>query len=188
MIETEQTVVIDRPIQSVWDYAHDIERWASLMPGMREFEVIDADNSRWTLKVGVGGLVRTVNVRVHVEEWAGPERVRFTYKLEGDPVQGGGTYLASSKGPSQTEVLLTVRVEGGGPMAPMWEAMGRPLLPQLAKAFAGQLKEAIEAAAPAQAPASAAAAPSPSLFAAFGAWLRKLWRAMFGSEARKPAP
>jgi hypothetical protein len=72
-------------------------------------------------------------------------------------------------------------------MAPMWEAMGRPLLPQLAKAFASQLKDAIEAAAPVVAPEPAAAAARPSPFAALGAWLRKLWRGMFGSEARKPA-
>jgi carbon monoxide dehydrogenase subunit G len=187
MIETEQTITIDRAIESVWDYAHDIERWANLMPGMREFAVVDADNSRWTLKVGVGGLVRTVNVQVHIDEWDGPERVRFSYKLEGDPVEGGGTYVASARGPQETEVKLTVRVVGGGPMAPMWEAMGRPLLPQLAKAFAGQLKEAIEAAVPAAAPQPVAAAARPSLFAALGAWLRKLWRGMFGSEAQKPA-
>ena len=183
MIETEQTVLIDVGIDGVWSYARDMRRWAELLPGMREFEVIDEDDSRWVLKVGVGGLVRTVNVRVHVDEWAGPERVLFSYKLEGDPVEGGGSYFATPKGDRQTEVVLKVQVRGGGPMAPMWEAMGRPLLPQLARGFADQLKAAIEreVAQPAEAPA-AAAQPQPS---GLMAWLKRLWRSLFGSKAQQ---
>jgi carbon monoxide dehydrogenase subunit G len=175
MIDTEQTVVIDAAIGDVWNYASDINRWAALMPGMRECEVIDADDSKWTIKVGVGGLVRTVKVNVHVDQWDGPERVFFSYKLDGDPVQGGGTYVARPVGPTQTEVALTVRVEGGGPMAPMWEAMGKPLLPQLAKGFANQLKAAIEA-EHASAGTATAEKPARGLLA----WLRSLWRALTG--------
>lgn len=184
MIETEQTIVIDRPIEGVWDYVRDIGRWANLMPGLRECELVDENDSRWTLKVGAGGLVRTVKVLVHVDRWDGPEQVDFTFKLEGDPVGGGGAYVATRKGPNETEVALTVRVEGSGPMAPMWEAMGRPLLPQFAKAFAGQLKDEIEkATAPAAEPVSAA----PRREAGLMGWLRELWRALFGREPRRAA-
>jgi carbon monoxide dehydrogenase subunit G len=179
MIETVQTVTIRDGIDSVWNFARDIRGWASLMPGMQECEVIDDDNSRWILKVGVGGLVRTVKVRVHVDQWDGPERVFFSYKLEGDPVQGGGSYHATAKGPGETEVVLNVKVEGSGPMAPMWEAMGKPLLPQLAKGFAGQLRDKIEAAAGAASP-QAQAPVKPSGFGAFLAWLGGLWAALFG--------
>jgi carbon monoxide dehydrogenase subunit G len=173
MIETEQTVTIDRPIGEVWDHVSDIHRWASLMPGLQDCDVADENDSRWTLKVGAGGLVRTVRVLVRVDRWAGPEEVDFSYRLEGDPVQGGGTYRASAKGAGETEVALAVRVEGSGPMAPMWEAMGRPLLPQFAKAFAGQLKAQIEAAEPAREAAlePAGALRRPSLLARLLAWL-----------------
>lgn len=177
MIETEQTVTIRESIDNVWAFARDIRGWASLMPGMQDCDVIDDDNSRWTLKVGVGGLVRTVKVQVHVDQWDGPERVFFTYKLEGDPVQGGGSYLATATGPRETEVKLVVQVVGGGPMAPMWEAMGKPLLPQLAKGFAGQLKDKIEAAA-----ADAPVAAAPAEPAGFFAWLRSIWNAIFGNK------
>lgn len=144
MIEAEQSVVVNAGIDAAWDYVKDLQRWACMMPGYRECTVVDAHDSRWTLKVGVGGLVRTVNVLVHVEEWNGPERVSFSYKLEGDPVHGDGSYVARRRGARETEVALSVRVAGSGPMAPMWEAMSRPLLPQLAKSFATQLKAEIE--------------------------------------------
>lgn len=170
MIETTQEVTIARPIGDVWAFASDIARWAALMPGMQDCEVIDADNSRWVLKVGVGGMVRVVTVKVHVSRWDGPAHVTFDYDLEGDPVKGGGTYDAVASGPDATEVTLKVRVEGSGPLAPMWEAMGRPVLPQLAKAFAGQLRDAIER----EGSSEPVAPPAPGLLARLLAALRRL--------------
>src|SRR5438045_2448165 len=89
VIEAEHSTVIDAPIGNVWDYVQEIRRWAGLFPGCRECQVIDANDSRWVIKVGAGGLVKTVNVRVRVDRWAGPERVEFSYRLEGEPVEGG---------------------------------------------------------------------------------------------------
>lgn len=174
MIETEHSLSIDAGIDRVWNHVQDMRRWALLFPGCRECQVIDPHDSRWVIKVGAGGLIKTVNVLVRVEQWAGPERVEFSYRLEGEPVQGRGSYAAAPIGAAQTQVALKVRVEGSGPMAPMWEAVSRPLLPQLAKSFAGRLKEQIEGAAPASRPASA--------WAVAGAWLRRLWRALFVSK------
>ena len=172
MIETQQSVVIHAPIGDVWTYAKDVERWAEIMPGYQQCEIADEDNSRWVLKVGVGGLVRTVRVQVHVDEWAGPERVDFSFKLEGDPVSGGGSYRAVADGPDAAGVTLAVRVVGGGPMAPMWEAMGGPLLPRFALAFAEQLKARIEESLG----IAGAAPPKVGLLARIIAWLRGLFR------------
>jgi carbon monoxide dehydrogenase subunit G len=179
MIETQPAITIDADIHTVWDFARDIRRWAGLMPGMQDCTVIDDDNSLWVLKVGVGGLVRTVKVMVHVDQWDGPERVFFSYRLEGDPVKGGGSYRATEKGPRQTGVELQVRVEGSGPMAPMWEAMGRPLLPQLAKGFAAQLKAEIEKTGGASIGQTGAPERVPSGLAVIGSWLRRVWRNLF---------
>ncbi len=173
MIETAQSVVIDAAIGDVWAYAKDVERWAAIMPGYQECQIADEDNSRWVLKVGVGGLVRTVKVQVHVDRWAGPEEVDFTFKLEGDPVSGGGSYRATAEGPQATGVTLAVQVIGGGPMAPMWEAMGGPLLPKFALAFANQLKARIEETVGGVAPPASAA--KPGLWTRLLAWLRKLF-------------
>lgn len=177
MIETEQSIVIDAPIEAVWLYANDIQAWATLMPGLQSCDILNDDDSRWTLKVGVGALVRTVNVSVHVDRWAGPGEVDFTYRLTNDPVEGGGTYRARRLGPGQTEIALGVRVVGTGPMAPMWEAMGKPLLPKFAQAFAEQFKAEVEQAMTSQ---TAMSAPLPSAargsaFARLLAWLRRFF-------------
>lgn len=182
MIETEQSVVISAGIGGVWNYAKDVPRWASIMPGYQECQIIDDDNSRWVLKIGVGAMVRTVKVLVHVERWAGPEEVDFTFKLEGDPVKGGGSYRATPNGANATDVRLKVQVEGSGPMAPMWEAMGGPVLPKFAKGFAEQLKAMIEDAL--GVPAAPRPVAQPSLFARIVNWLRGFWRTLSGSATR----
>jgi carbon monoxide dehydrogenase subunit G len=183
MIETEQTITIRDGIENVWTFARDIRGWASLMPGMQDCEVVDDDNSRWTLKVGVGGLVRTVKVDVHVDQWDGPRRVVFTFKLKGDPVQGGGSYYATETERNETEVKLHVQVSGSGPMAPMWEAMGKPLLPQLAKGFAEQLRDRIEEQAAKVAGAAPAVSTANTRPAGFLAWLERLLSAVFGRKS-----
>jgi hypothetical protein len=59
----------------------------------------------------------------------------------------------------------------------MWEAMSRPLLPQLAKSFAEKLKTEIESELGASGAQAAAAVEAPSMRAAsLGNWLRKLWQ------------
>ena len=147
MIEAEHSVAIATGIDQVWDYVQDIQNWALLFPGCRECQVIDANNSRWIIKVGAGGLVKTVNVLVNVERWEGPGLVEFSYKLESEPVVGRGFYQAQSLSDTATDIKLQVKVEGSGQMAPMWEAMSRPLLPQMARAFSCRLKDEIESAA-----------------------------------------
>lgn len=187
MIETTQSVPVNTAIGTTWEYVRDIRRWAELMPGLQDCEIIDDDNSRWVLKVGVGALVRTVKVLVHVEEWAGPERARFSFKLQGDPVTGGGSYEATATGSDAMEMTLSLRVEGTGPMAPMWEAMGAPLLPKFAMAFARQLAEGVEAWATPQADVPASqphepADPQVSLLRRFRNWLAS-WRRGYHARA-----
>ncbi|HET6736314.1 CoxG family protein [Mycobacterium sp.] len=174
MIDHSLTLGIDASTDQVWDYVSDMSNWAAAMPGYREFEVIDEMNSRWTLKVGVAAMVRTVNVLVRIDRWEGPDLVEFTYRLDNDPVEGAGTYKAHSRPDGGTEIELEVSINGQGPMAPAWEAMATPLLPKLARGFAEKLRDSIEAVATAhEAPVAGAQADVPTSI-----WqrLRGIWQ------------
>ena len=110
--------------------------------------------SRWGLEAdlvtigsGAGGLVKTVNVKVTVEQWNGPGEVLFSYLLESEPATGNGSYRAIAVTDGSSEIQLQVKVAGTGKLAPMWEAMSKPLLPKMAKSFSGRLKQQIESVA-----------------------------------------
>ena len=147
MIEHQLTIGVDAPNEQVWAYVSDMANWASNMPGYRSFEVQGERDSRWTLKVGVAALVRTVNVLVHIDAWDEPDHVAFTYRLDNDPVDGEGTYHARVRDDGGTDLVLNIKINGQGPMAPAWEALARPILPKLAGGFAETLKAKIEEAA-----------------------------------------
>ena len=168
MIAADHTLPVRAAIDDVWSYVSDIQLWAALFPGCRECIVVDDDNSRWLIKVGVGGLVKTVAVLVHVDRWHGPGLVEFSFQLESEPVAGSGSYSAGALAPGETQVTLQVEVAGSGHMAPMWEAMCRPLLPQLAKSFANSLKAEIEQAI------TGTPVTRPSILARLLAWFRRL--------------
>lgn len=177
MIETEQSISIGCAIDTVWEYVADIRNWAALMPGSQSCAVLNRDDSRWTLKVGAGGLVKTVIVAVHVEQWNAPAGVIFSYALQGEPVVGRGSYSAARISAHETQITLKLRVEGSGPMSRLWEAMSTPLLPQLARSFSARLKLEIEGAARA-APRAAASSGRRSMLGALGRWLLMRWRAI----------
>ncbi|MDY6921820.1 MAG: SRPBCC family protein [Pseudomonadota bacterium] len=147
MIANEQTFTINTSIDKVWNYVEDIPRWAAIFPGHQNCELLSEHDSTWTIKVSAAGVTRTDKVQVHVEEWAGPERVDFVFSVDDLPVEGNGSYLASSRSPLETDVTLKVCIIGSGPMAPMWEAVGTPMLPELVKTFAAKLTAEIEQAA-----------------------------------------
>jgi hypothetical protein len=77
VIAAEHSLVINTGIDNVWDYVRDIDKWALLFPGCKTCEVIDAHHSIWNIKVGTGGLLKTVKVLVCVDQWSGPEKVIF---------------------------------------------------------------------------------------------------------------
>ena len=144
MIASEHQFVIGTSIDKVWNYVEDIKGWAEIFPGYQDCMLIDDNHSQWIIKVSAAGVTRTDKVQVHVEEWSGPEQVLFRFDVEDLPVEGHGSYIASAISPNETEVLLKVCIIGSGPMAPMWEAVGTPMLPEFVKGFANKLKNEIE--------------------------------------------
>lgn len=182
MIEADKVFSIAAPIDNVWDYVRDITKWALLLPGCRECLIIDDHRSQWTIKVGAGGLMKTVKVLVVVDKWDGPERVNFAYQLESEPVVGGGSYLASRNASGHTDIKLRLRVEGSGPMAPMWEAVCKPLFHPLASTFTDKLKAEIEqhvGIAPSTVTAKGGVA---GWLSALAGWWRRFWLALAGSK------
>ena len=143
----------------------------------------------------MGVLARVLKFRVHVTEWAGPERVRFQLVGLNEPMQGDGEFLmkpyeeragdgatASSRstpqksrllrfleaivrvflgrgggarraatpdaepGPGMAQLTFRLRIDPGGPMAPMVNAMMKPAMLPAAEYLANKIVAHLEAA------------------------------------------
>jgi carbon monoxide dehydrogenase subunit G len=93
MPEVEYTTVVNLPPEKVWDFVKDMNNWAPLLTGYQKHEILNDADSIWTLKGDVGVLARTVELKAHITEWNGPERVSFTLTGINELVDGGGTLL-----------------------------------------------------------------------------------------------
>ena len=91
MPEVEYTTVVNLPPEKVWDFVKDMNNWAPFLTGYQKHQILSDTDSIWTLKGDVGVLARTVELKAHITEWNGPERVSFTLSGINELVDGGGT-------------------------------------------------------------------------------------------------
>ncbi|MBX6342231.1 MAG: SRPBCC family protein [Thermomicrobiaceae bacterium] len=143
MLETQETFTVDAPIDAVWRYASDMRNWGASMPGYQSSEILSDTDSRWTLRLALGPLGRTVRMRVHITEWREPSHVAFTFESENDPVGGQGSFDAEALGPDRTRVTLKLIVRGRGMLAGVMDNLAKPVLPLMARSFAESLSRGI---------------------------------------------
>jgi carbon monoxide dehydrogenase subunit G len=91
--EVQYSTDIQLALEVIWEFVKDMGNWAPFLTGYQKHEVLDATDSVWTVKGDVGILSRTVQLRVHVTEWSGPERVTFTLEGLNEEVSGDGALL-----------------------------------------------------------------------------------------------
>jgi len=188
MPECEYATTMSAPPEVVWEFVKDMNNWAPFLTGYQKHVIIDDKDSIWTLKGDVGILSRTVELRAHVTEWNGPERVSFTLTGLNEQVEGGGSLVMSAyqadavakpkrvfflrrfgraimrfffrlvnrktRAPKRlkaaagvvpaAQLSFTLRMEAGGPMAPLVNAMLGPALLPAAEDLANKIAAHIE--------------------------------------------
>lgn len=93
MAEVEYTTSARLPVDVIWDFVQEIDNWAPMLTGYQSHVKENADDSVWVLKGDLGAMTRTLKLRVHVSEWAGPERVVFQLEGLNEQMTGDGTFL-----------------------------------------------------------------------------------------------
>jgi carbon monoxide dehydrogenase subunit G len=190
MAEAEYSTTARLPLETIWDFVREMDNWAHMLTGYQSHEKQNENDSVWVLKGDVGVLARTLKFRVHVAEWAGPERVLFELEGLNEPMTGGGAFLmerfeeapaeapaaakkgwlarifeaiarflfrlfhgraeraeSADSGPGKGMARLTfrLRIEPGGPMAPMVNAMMKPAMLPAAEDLANKIMAHLEA-------------------------------------------
>ena len=192
MAEAEYSTTANLSADTIWAFVQDMDNWATYVVGYQSHEQHDDRHSTWTLKGDVGMLTRMLTFEVHITEWSGPERVRFTLKGTNEMVGGEGCFTLEPAGPeaastsaavvpaarpwwlrwlesiarffyrwrhgtaerapesaappgtARTRLTFQLRLEPGGPMAPMINALITPLLMPAAEDLANQIMGHLE--------------------------------------------
>ena len=129
MAEHTHSITSHVSAETVWNFVRDMDQWAPFLLGYQKHHKQSERESLWTLKGDVGALSRSVEFRVHITEWAEPERVRFTLEALNEALAGDGSFRIEKLDPALSDASAT-RTEAPtqGFLLRLWTRLVRRLL------------------------------------------------------------
>ncbi|WP_096154480.1 CoxG family protein [Bacillus sp. FJAT-45066] len=138
------TIVVYKPIQSVWSFVSDINNWAPLVPGYIEHEIMNARESTWKFKSDVGMFKKKVHLKVNITSWEEPSRVTFTLTGINEKFTGYGYFSAESKTSETTIMTGALSITAEGALGKMVNNILKSSLPEMTNEFTHTVANEIE--------------------------------------------
>ncbi len=164
--EIVKTFVVRSPTEQVWSFLTDPEKVARCLPGAAITGKIDEKTWQGTMTVKVGPVSSSYKGKVAFEKL---DTAAHTAEIlaTGQDVRGRGgadlklTSSLATKGPSETEVTTTSRVNITGILAQMGRGMVQDVGDQIFQVFTQRVRAELEAPQATEARPAVAPAPSP---------------------------
>jgi carbon monoxide dehydrogenase subunit G len=77
-MEIRESFVVPAPVQAVWDFFQDVERFSRCVPGLQSVEVLGPDEYKTVVQQKVGFLSATFEVTTRREEFEVPVFMAFS--------------------------------------------------------------------------------------------------------------
>lgn len=132
------------PIQDVWNFVSDMDKWAPLVPGYMHHEIISDKESTWTFKGDIGIMKKKVSLKIDITEWAEPTKVTFNLTGLNENFAGEGYFEAESIDADHTKMTGMLDITAKGAMGPMINAILKAFVPKTAQELADAIGHKIE--------------------------------------------
>lgn len=126
-------------IERIWDFVKDMDKWAPLVPGYIEHEILNERQSTWVFKGDIGIMQKTVKLRIDIKEWIEPNRVSFDLTGLNENFSGSGYFEAETLSADKTRMSGNLDITAKGMMGAMVNAILKTFVPKTAE----ELTEAI---------------------------------------------
>ncbi|MCG3088437.1 CoxG family protein [Sporosarcina cyprini] len=136
-------IKLDVPIEKVWNFVSDMNRWAPLVPGYMEHEILSDTQSTWTFKGDIGIMQKTVKLQIDITEWKEPSLVTFNLTGVNENFAGDGYFKAEAISDSETEMHGNLDITAKGVMGPMINAILKSFVPKTAEDLTKAIAEEI---------------------------------------------
>ncbi len=132
------------PIEKIWEFVSDMNRWAPLVPGYIEHEILSETQSTWIFKGDIGIMQKIVKLQIDITEWREPTLVTFDLKGLNENFAGEGYFQADAISESKTKMTGNLDIASKGMMAPMINTILKNFVPKtaedLTKAIAAEIE------------------------------------------------
>lgn len=133
------TIELDVGINQIWEFVSDMDKWAPLVPGYIEHEIINENQSTWTFKGDIGIMQKTVKLQIDITEWREPTLVTFDLTGLNENFGGDGYFEAEAIGDDKTKMTGHLDITAKGMMGPMINTILKNFVPKTAE----ELTEAV---------------------------------------------
>jgi carbon monoxide dehydrogenase subunit G len=144
MPQGKHEILIDVPIEKVWDFVKDMDNWAPLLPGYISHEKLNEKQSKWTFKETVGVLKKKISLQVTIKEWVEPVRVTFDLKGINENLTGNGYFKADPVDVNRTRMTGYLEMTAEGALAPVMNAVMKTSLPKSGQELTNAIAEELE--------------------------------------------
>ena len=129
------THIVEVPldIYTIWEFVHDMNKWAPLVPGYIDHEILSERQSTWAFKGDLGFMKKTVKLQIDIKEWNEPSEVIFDLKGLSDNFNGGGYFRAEVIDERTTRMSGHLDITAGGMMGAMVNQILTKFVPQTAQ-------------------------------------------------------
>ncbi|MFA9558847.1 CoxG family protein [Evansella sp. AB-rgal1] len=135
------TIELNVPIEKVWHFVSDMDRWAPLVPGYIEHKKLNGKQSTWKFESDIGIMKKLIHMKIDIKEWTKPSQVRFDLTGINEKFSGEGYFQAEKLSETKTKMVGCLDITAKGMMAPMVNPALKTIVPKTTK----ELSEAIAA-------------------------------------------
>ncbi|AOH55199.1 carbon monoxide dehydrogenase [Peribacillus muralis] len=135
MSEGLHSIILPVSIETVWGFVSVIDRWAPLVPGYIDHEMIDDETLIWEFKGDLGLMKKKIKLEVNILEWNEPDKVTFKLRGLNEKFDGYGYFLAERYGMAETKMTGCLAIVAKGAKAPIANALLKTYVPQMTIEF-----------------------------------------------------
>ncbi|MBM7571034.1 CoxG family protein [Aquibacillus albus] len=108
------SVELNVPIETIWKFVSDINKWAPLVPGYVKHQIRNPKQSIWELTGEVGNVQKKVNLQIDIIKWQEPTKVTFDIKGLNEKFDGVGYFEAEALSKTNTKITGYINITTRG--------------------------------------------------------------------------
>ncbi|KRF51664.1 carbon monoxide dehydrogenase [Bacillus sp. Soil745] len=138
MSEGVHSIILPVSKKTVWGFVSSIDRWAPLVPGYINHEMLNERTLIWEFKSDLGLMKKKIKLEVNILEWIEPDKVTFKLKGLNEKFDGHGYFLAG-----QTKMTGCLAITAKGAKAPIVNALLKTYVPQMTIEFSEAVAQSL---------------------------------------------
>jgi carbon monoxide dehydrogenase subunit G len=129
------SVIIDAPIEWVWDYMKDFGHWAPLVPGYVSHNIHNSKKSSWVFTTDIGIIKKKIEFDLDILSMTAPRSMTFQVNGTNEGFTGHGNIEAKKMKSNRTFVTASIDLQATGPIAKMIKPLLKSNPPKITKEF-----------------------------------------------------